>query len=104
MVVTSNDTCMRVSLAYAHRIKFSTSDIHASTTAPYEGGRIGELRLDVYNPNGEPVASCTKGGANFKIVEFDPRTSGGAGIYTIKVTQTISASGGRATNFGVSWR
>ena len=28
----------------------------------------------------------------------------GTGTYTIKVTQTSSASGDRATNFGVAWR
>ena len=91
-------------LAYAHRIKFGSNDIHASTSAPYAGGTIGELKVEVFNPNGTKIAYCSKAGANYKILEFDPRECGGAGTYTIKITQVNPASGGRATNFGVAWR
>ena len=57
MSVTSSDTCMRVSLAYAHRIKFGDNvSNHTGTNAPYAGGYIGELRLDVYNPSGVLIA------------------------------------------------
>ena len=35
--------------------------------------------------------------------DFDPRPYG-TGSFTIKVTQTVSASDSRVTNFGISWR
>lgn len=101
MTVTSSDTLMRVALAYANRMKFESSTGHADLDGLT--GTIGELRLDVYSPSGSLVASCTTTGANLKIVEFDPRPYG-TGTYTIRVTQTVSASGSRATNFGIAWR
>ena len=101
MTVTSSDTLMRVALAYANRLKFDASTGHENLSGL--SGTIGELKLEVYSPGGSLVASCTTYGANLKVVEFDPRPYG-TGTYTIKVTQTSSASGDRATNFGVAWR
>lgn len=100
MTVGSGDTLMRVALAYANRIKFSGSD-HSLSSTP--AGTIGELKLQVYSPSGVLCKECTISGANLKILSFDPRPYG-TGTFKIKVTQTTSASGGRATNFGICWR
>ena len=102
MTVTSSDTLMRIALAYANALKYDTSDANHESLEGLSG-TIGELKLEVYSPGGERVAVCEKVGANLKIAEFDPRPYG-TGTYTIRVTQTISASGSRATNFGVAWR
>lgn len=99
MNVTEGDTLMRVSLAYANRLKYTENEPHNTNLS----GTIGELELRVYAPDGTQVASCTEAGANLKVLSFDPRGTG-TGIYTIKVIQVTSASGGRVTNFGVAWR
>lgn len=96
MTVTSSDTVMRIALAYANRIKFTSSE-HGSETPE---GSIGELQLTVSSPSGKTY-SCTVDGANLKIVQFNVTEYG---VYTIQVKQTVSASNGRATNFGVAWR
>lgn len=98
MPVTPSDTSMRVALAYANRIKFSTNSAHPISTPP--SGTIGELKLEVFAPNGSLVSSCTTSGANLKIVQFTPPMTG---TYQIKVTLTSLSSNG-TTNFGVSWR
>ena len=109
MDVTSSDTTMRVALAYAHRIKFSGAHYSEDGTsasynlAPYANGYIGELKLQIKNPSGTIIKECTVNGANLKTITFTVGNNG-YGTYKIIVTQTISASNGRVTNFGVSWR
>ncbi len=99
MNVTSSDTVMRIALAYANRVKFDSSSGH---TGDISAGMIGELKLEIFSPSGTLITSCETAGANLKVVEFNP--NGVYGTYTIKVTQVTSASGNRATNFGVAWR
>ncbi len=55
-------------------------------------------------PSGNPVASCTKNGANYKIVQFNPGDEDGPGTYTVKVYVYAATGGGRTTNYGISWR
>ncbi len=107
MNVTSNDTVMRVALAYANRIEYDTDDgEHSSTDIPM--GYIGKLDLTVYDPYGNLVASLyssdLKRNANLKVLEFEP--NGVYGNYTIKVTvaQRAVYSDNTTINFGVAWR
>ena len=102
----SSGTTKRVVLAYANRIWLNgTSYSHGGQTAPAEYGYIGELKLEIYAPNGtNPFITCSTGGANVKALKFNPANYG-YGTYTIKVVQTLSATNPlRHTNFGLSWR
>ena len=103
MTVTSSDTCMRIALAYANRIKFGTGEEHTEENLP--SGTIGVVGLTVYSPTGEQVLSTDwfTRGINLQVVEFDP-TEYGTGTYTIKVFLIEPASDGRTTNFGIAWR
>ena len=105
MNVTTSDTTKRVVLAYANRILLNgTSPLHPEQTAPAGSGHIGELKLEIYAPDGSFVVRCTTGGANVKVLNFHPENYG-YGTYTIKVIQTVSADNPtRHTNFGLSWR
>ncbi len=104
MAVTSDDTYMRVALAYANRIKYLNTADDDGDVYGAPSGKIGKVSLYVYSPNGTLVSSCVNDGANLKILGFDP-TQYGIGTYKIKVQQTYPPIGGSSvTNFGVSWR
>ena len=100
MQVLSTDVTMRVTLTYTNRIVL-TGTGHPASGTPNE--TIGNLNLYIYAPNGQLVASCTTVAANVKTLEFSVATYG-AGNYTIKVEQSISASNNRDTYFGLGWR
>ena len=90
-------------LSYANRIKFTSTNYfgnHAGLTAPNDNDLIGELRLEVKGPSGNPVASCIKNGANYKIVQFNPGDGEGPGTYTVKVYVYTAAGGGRTMATG----
>ena len=104
MTVTSSDTCMRIALAYANRIKYATGEEHSLDNIPATAVPIAEVGLAIFAPDGQMVAAYTgTTGANLKIVEFDPREYG-TGTYTIQVALSVPREDGENTNFGVAWR
>ena len=104
MTVTSSDTCMRIALAYANRIKFATGDDHSIENMPATGVPIAEVGLAIYAPDGQKVTAYTgTTGANLKVLEFDPRQYG-TGTYIIQVALAVPREDGENTNFGVAWR
>lgn len=107
MTVTSNDTCMRIAVAHANRIKFAENQDHTTGVIP-ASNYPGVVAIKVYNPDGELILDSYDIDlvyrTNLQVVEFDPRVNGGVGTYTIEVVLKEMASGGRATNFGIAWR
>ncbi|MBE5888130.1 MAG: hypothetical protein E7283_04760 [Lachnospiraceae bacterium] len=104
MEVTSSDTCMRVALAYANRIKFAEGEEHDPNATPMEEILMADLTLTVYAPNGDYVTSAMAFGKNLLVVQFDPRLHYGPGTYIIEVKVQEEGDNERPVNFGLAWR
>ena len=102
MVVTSSDTRMRISLAYANRVKFSGSNHTPVGSTP--SATIGVLKIVIKDPSGNIVASCATEGSNLKVVEFTPTSYGTFKIIVTRLSGGTMNGSAVATNFGVAWR
>ena len=97
MEVTTNDTSMRVALAYARRNYFSSDSGHTSSSPNIS--TLGRLTLIVTSPSGKTY-TCSTQDANLKVLQLTPEEYG---TYTIKVLMNANSSYG-SVNFGVAWR
>ena len=104
MEVTSNDTLMRVALAYANRVKFASGVEHDYENTPMEEMLIADLTLSIYAPDGELVTYEMSFGKNLLVVEFDPRLYYTSGTYIIEVKVQEEADNETTVNYGIAWR
>ncbi|MBP3436055.1 MAG: S8 family serine peptidase [Clostridia bacterium] len=98
--VTSNDTYLRVSMAYLRTAKFAQSVAHAGNVTP---SAIYDLDLFITGPTGITASSISlPSRSNIEIIQIDPDDYGGPGTYTIEVCAMESLP--ENVYFGVAWR
>jgi subtilisin family serine protease len=101
---TASDTEIRVSLTWLKYNKFLTTDHDAGgllttdITNNLLQGRLADLDVEIFDPNGNLVEGSYSGYNNFEMVQFDPTITG---QYRIQVKQFSNSD--QKVYFGLAW-
>lgn len=98
--VNSSDSRIRVSLAFNIRsTSTSVGDYHDTYI---DNVKLGNLNIQVKDPNGKTVGSSTTTNNNVEIVDFKPTTTGTYSIVVQRVASTDDPA--ETVYYGLAWR